>query len=54
MSAVTKRESARLDLVEHYMYLAENASADVTRFANLRSSNLRGFKRIGIYVPDDF
>lgn len=29
MSAVTKRESARLDLVEHYMYLAENASADV-------------------------
>ena len=29
MPVVTKREAARRDLVEHYVYLAENASPDV-------------------------
>ena len=29
MPVVTKREAARRDLVEHYVYLVENASPDV-------------------------
>ena len=29
MSKVTKREAARRDLVEHFVYLAENAGLDV-------------------------
>jgi toxin ParE1/3/4 len=29
MSRVTKREAARRDLVEHFVYLAENAGLDV-------------------------
>jgi toxin ParE1/3/4 len=30
MPTVTFRESARLDLIEHFVYLAENAGVDVT------------------------
>ena len=29
MPTVTKREAARRDLVEHFVYLAENAGLDV-------------------------
>jgi toxin ParE1/3/4 len=29
MSVVTKRATARRDLIEHFVYLAENASIDI-------------------------
>ncbi len=46
MPVVTKRESAKLDLVEHFVYLAENASLDVAdRFLANAESSFNGLAR---------
>ena len=51
MPKVTKREAARRDLVEHFVYLAENAGLDVAeRFlahAEASFGNLAGQPMIG-------
>lgn len=46
MPFVTKRELAKADLIEHYVYLAENASIDVAdRFLDSADASFTALAR---------